>query len=617
MTPFTRFPWEVAPIASTSLGPKRYGVPPACNPTSTALKTRFLSRPAGAADSYKDGAGERMDRRGFFRDGLITAFLVVLVLSVFAPITILLLKSLQLDDGSTSLAAWVRAWNEPGIATAIVNTLRVTLAVQLISVPVAIVIAWLIARTDIVAPGTAEFLFWISFFLPTLGITSGWILLADPHYGVLNRLLRALPFVEKPPLDIYSFWGIVFTHLTALGISVKVMILVPAFRNMDASFEEAARVCGSHPFRSLIKIVVPGIAPAIVVAVLMSLVRSFETFEIELVLGTPFHFSVFSTKIYQLVTASADYGGATALSMFTLIVMMPLVFLQHWVSHRSDYKTLSGRFKATKTGLGRWRWPLTAFVWGIAALCTIVPVAFMLMGSLMNAFGYFDVAQVWTLRHWETVVTGYSFVADLWNMLLLGCGTMVVSVTVYSLMAYISVRTRYVARGAFDILTWVPFTIPGLVLSLGYFLMVLNTPVLNRFYGTMFVIILVQSLSAMTLTTQIMKSNFLQLRLDLEEAGRVCGGSWWHAFRRITVPLLMPAIALVGIMAFGSAARSVSDIVLLTTSETEPLGILMLGYLMGENRSAATVVGTIIVAVLAIVAAVARCYGGKVAVQNR
>ncbi|MBP1154915.1 MULTISPECIES: iron ABC transporter permease [unclassified Paenibacillus] len=546
---------------------------------------------------------------------LITIFLVFLIFSVFFPIIILLLKSFQVDQ-SYSFEAWKRAWSEPGMATAIMNTLRVTFMVQLISVPLATIIAWLIARTNIVSGNSLEFLFWISFFLPTLGITSGWILVADPNYGLLNQLLMKLPFIDEPPFNIYSYWGIIFTHLTALGISVKVMLLVPAFRNMDASLEEAARTSGASTLGSLFKIVIPCIAPSLFVAFLMSLIRSFETFEIELVLGTPFHFSVFSTKIYSLVTANADYGGATALAMVIFVTMIPLVFLQYWISHRKDYTTLSGRFKSTKVDLGKWRWPITLLVYTIASLCTFVPVLFMLMGSLMNLFGYFNVEQIWSFRHWDTVLTGHKFTNSLKNMLILGFGSMFISVIVYGLMAYISVRTRYFARGAFDILTWIPFTIPGLVLGLGYFLMVLNTPVINQLYGTIFVIIFVQTLSAMTVSMQILKSNMLQLGFDLEEAGRALGGTWWYGFRRIITPLMIPAVVLVGVMAFGSAARNVSDIVLLTTSKTEPLGIVMLGYLMGEDKSAATVVGTIIVIIVGMIAFMARMFGFKIGKHN-
>ena len=124
---------------------------------------------------------------------------------------------------------------------------------------------------------------------------------------------------DAAPFSIYSLGGIVFTHLTSLSISTKVMMMAPAFRNLDANLEEAARMSGAGALSTLFRIVVPASTPMVCVASLMSLIRSFESFEVELVLGTPFRFSVYSTKIYSLIHQTpVNYAGATALSMLIL-----------------------------------------------------------------------------------------------------------------------------------------------------------------------------------------------------------------------------------------------------------------------------------------------------------
>ena len=82
--------------------------------------------------------------------------------------------------------------------------------------------------------GLLEFFFWLSFFLPALPETMGWILLLDPKYGLLNQGLIGLGVVNQPLFNIYSFWGIVWAHMGGT-VSVKVMLLAPAFRNLDAA----------------------------------------------------------------------------------------------------------------------------------------------------------------------------------------------------------------------------------------------------------------------------------------------------------------------------------------------------------------------------------------------
>jgi iron(III) transport system permease protein len=51
-----------------------------------------------------------------------------------------------------------------------------------------------------------EFLFWISFFLPPLSVTLGWILLLAPDYGVLNQVWKKVfHATTSGPFDIFSF----------------------------------------------------------------------------------------------------------------------------------------------------------------------------------------------------------------------------------------------------------------------------------------------------------------------------------------------------------------------------------------------------------------------------
>src|SRR5206468_4375948 len=126
-----------------------------------------------------------------------------------------------------------------------------------------------------------EFIFWVAFFLPPLPVAIGWILLLDRQFGLINQWLQLLPFIHQPLFNIYSFWGIVWVHLTT-NLGVKVLLLAPAFRNLDASLEESARSCGANPVVTLIRIVIPLMMPAILVSTVLGLIRSMEAFEIEL-----------------------------------------------------------------------------------------------------------------------------------------------------------------------------------------------------------------------------------------------------------------------------------------------------------------------------------------------
>ncbi|HLY64375.1 MAG TPA: ABC transporter permease subunit, partial [Chloroflexota bacterium] len=372
----------------------------------------------------------------------------------------------------------------------------------------------------------------------------------------------------------------------------------------DAAFEEASTISGASLATTLLRVVIPGLAPAVIVVFLLSLIRSFEAFEIELVLGTPIRFQVYSTKIYALINQSpVNYGAATALSMFILLATLPLIFLQLWISRRRSYTTITGKARTTRTRLRSWRWPAAALVLALAVLGTLLPVAFMLLGSFMGVFGYFDAREVWTLRHWADVLGDPTFVGSVANTIVLGVGTAVAAVSLYSLMAYVTVRTRFGGRWAFDVLSWVPFTIPGIILGVAYLLFVLRTPVLTPLYGSMVVLIVVSTLAVMTTATQLLKGTMLQLGAELEEAAKTLGSSWWQTFRRIVVPLMAPSLVVAAVMTFASAAREVSVIIPVTSSATQPLAVLQLGYLLAGNQSSAAVIGSVTV-VITVAAAI-------------
>ncbi len=246
----------------------------------------------------------------------LAAMVLVVGFLVLSPIGIILVKAFRGTDGGFSLEAWLRAFSEPGLTRSIVNTIGVVIATQLISTPIAIFIAWLLARTDLPGRRWFEFGFWMAFLIPILGTTTGWILLLDPMFGLINQALRLFGMGGVDgPFNIYSYWGIVFAHLVTLSISVKVILLTPGFRNLDASFEEASLVSGAGMFKTMTRIILPVMTPVLMVVFLMALIRALEAFEIELILGRPIDFSVYSTKMYQLLRGSPpDMPSATVLA---------------------------------------------------------------------------------------------------------------------------------------------------------------------------------------------------------------------------------------------------------------------------------------------------------------
>ncbi len=545
---------------------------------------------------------------------LCTLVLALVALCVVFPLLLVALQSLQVaapgQPARYGLDGWRAALGEPGLRTALINTFKVTFVRQLLSLPLAVLIAWLLARTDLPGRGWIEFAFWAAFFLPPFTVTLSWILLLDPEYGLVNTSLTLLPFVGTGPFNIYSFWGIVWVHVITGSLTVKVILLTPAFRNMNASFEEASRVTGAGALRTALRITVPVMAPAILSVLLLGTMVSLQTFEVEQVLGLPFRFFVFSTTIYDLlVTRVPRYDAATALAVLILAAMLPLVLAQQWLTRGRGYTTVTGQFQSRVLGLGRWRLPALLFMVAVVVVVLGVPVVFALLGTFMKLFGFFNVPEPWTLANWSTVLGDDLFLRSLRNTLVLSVGTAVATIVVHSLIAYIVVRTRYAGRRLLDFVSWLPFTVPGIILGLALLWLFLGVPVLRPLYGTAALLIIAGVIAGMPLGVQIIKSGLLQLGGELEEASRIAGATWWATYRRIVLRLMTPTLLAVGMITFVGAARNIGNFALLTTSANRPLSILQLDYVAQRKFEEAVVVACIIMLVSLAGALLARLLG--------
>ena len=547
----------------------------------------------------------------------------VLVFSVVYPFLLLILTSFNTaeihEPNRYGLAHWRFALSDPNMLGALWNSITTTVARQVIAFPIAIVVAWLIARTNMPGGKSLEFFFWIAFFLPGIPVVQAWILLAEPTTGVLNRAFALLPFVsDRGPFNIFSFWGIVWVHLVSNTISVKVMLMTPSFRNMDAALEDASRIAGAGSLRTLFRVTVPVMMPIITTLALISTLRAFQSFEVELILGTPIRFFVFGNKIFTLLRDEPpEFGAASALSIMILLVMVPLILLHRYYAVRRKYTTLSGQYQPQVLDLRKWKWPAFSAVFSLAMLMTVIPGVFLLMGTFMKLWGHFDIPSgSWTLDNWNVVLQDRVFMRSLRNTLYMSFGSATLALFMATMVAYIVVRIQSRLRATVDFLIWVPYALPGIVLSLAWLTILLETAWLRPLYGTLFALILVSGLSGLTTQTQITKANLLQMGTDLEDASTVSGAGFFRTMRLIVLPLLAPVLVLVWVLEFvGSAGNAVIPAILATPA-SRPLSLLQLEHIQSGWQEKAAVVGVILLFLTVGVAIVARTVGFRLGLER-
>jgi iron(III) transport system permease protein len=512
---------------------------------------------------------------------------------------------------------WINAFHRPGLLKSLGNSLLVWSLSVAVSFPVGVAIAWLLARTKTPFSHTLEFLFWVSYMVPSLPTTIAWITLLDPDVGMINVWLKNLLGLEQGLFNIFSVPGIVWANLMGHGISIKVMLLTPAFRNMDATLEEAARVGGATNLGTFFKVTLPLMASPMIMVFALQLLRVFQSFETEYLLGLPFSFYVYSTKIYALVRDPVpNYGEATVLASLTLLIIALIIPLQRWILERRRYTTITGSFRPGLIDLGVWNYVAFGALAVLLTLLTIGPLAILVLGSFMQRIGYFVLG--YTLDHWRLVLTDPVFVKALKTTLTLAATAAILSPLLFSVIAYLLVRTRLPGRGILDLIIWSSGAIPGILAGLGLLWVFLGTPGLNVLFGTIWALIIVVILQGKTTGVNIMKGVLVQVGADMEEAARVSGAGWMRTYFCIWLPLLMPTLVLLAVINFVSAAGATSSIILLASRDTMTLSLMALELSSNavNNREAASIISIFIILFTVSGALLVRYCGRRLGVHH-
>ena len=537
---------------------------------------------------------------------------LILVVSVFTltPVLFIVINSLNSappnENWRFGFEGWREAFGSPRTLNAIGYTFLLNIR-SLVGIAIAFVFSWLLTRVRIPLRNFIEFSLWIAYFLPLLPLALSWILLLDPNYGLINQLLQRLGF----KFNVYSVYGIVWIHLTASTIPIMTILLAPVMRQIDASLEEAARMCGAGSWQTFRRVLIPVLAPALFTVLLAALIRGLEAFQIELLLGKPIGIYVYATRIYDLIQWEPPlFPQAMALStLFLGILFLLALFYQRYISKRS-FATVSARgvsFRPMDVGRGRY-W-ISAFLVIFVLIGVYLPLGILIVGSLMKLFGFFSIKDPFSTRHWLLVLHDPVFLTAVRNSIVLGIGTASVGLLCYCLLGYALVRTKLFGKSLINLLIWLPWAIPGILLGLAFLWLFLSTRFLSPLYGSYLGLLMVLLIKEMPIGVHMTKTAFVQISEELEQVGRVCGANWFYTFRRIILPLVSPVLVSIFAIVFMGAIRDIDTIILVGTASTRPLSLLMMEYSMAGEMQAASILGVILSLFAIVIALVSRKIG--------
>jgi len=425
-----------------------------------------------------------------------------------------------------------------------------------------VALAWLVGRTNLPGASFFEAVLTLPLYIPPIMMAVAWAMLGAPRVGLLNVVSRETLRFEV--LDVYSHTGVIW-YLLVFSVAFQLSFAASAFRTFDASLEEAGRVSGARPFRVLVRIVVPLLFPILSGVFLYSLVRSFEAFEGPLLLGAQAGVDMISVEIYDLVQnrLPPDYPMASIMGVFSVLIVLPLTWYQWHVLGRRSFTVLGARgYKSGSYDLGVWKIP--AFLLCILATVLVVflPISQLVLGSFTRFFGVFEAG--FTLDHYSSVLHNGQLLRALRNSAVLGTIGATLALLLSGLVAYVIARGRTVPRWVritLNFLSWLPLTVPGIVLALGFLWLYAFAPI--PLYATRVGLVIAYVVLVLPLAARAMVGSLSQISADIEEAGRVAGSGWLRTVVTILIPLIWPSAMVAWILAFVGIFRDLSTSVLL------------------------------------------------------
>ena len=516
------------------------------------------------------------------RTALTPSLIAIVGFLTVCPVVMLILGSFTKGlgaFGSFTLEKYVKAYADPAFADILVNTAVFTIGSAVVATVLALFLAYLNTRTNIPFKFMFRIISLIPMMVPHILFAVSWVLLLNPSNGMINLFLRQVLGMDGVALSIYTMPGMILVE-GLLDLPIAYLVIAPAMSAFDVSLEESSKVCGASNLRTLTKVTLPVLRPAILAAMTLVIVRSLASFAVPSVIGMPGRIYVLATHIYRVVATgfATDYGLAAAVGMSALAASITLIFLyRHLTREGEKYVTISSRgYRPTVIDLNKARYPLFGIVALLSFVLIVLPVLVLFYTSLVP-YSMVPSAKAFAMmswKHWIAVLKDPISLLSLKNSLYLGVGGATLGIVLSFFVAYVIVKVRTKASGVLESLSFLSFSFPGIVVGIGFMWFFVQTPL----YATIWALLIGYIATYLPYGIRPLTSAFVQIHSNLEESSRVCGGGPLYTMRRIVIPLLIPGIVSGWILMATMFVRELSLSVVLSRPGTEVLAVQILRF---------------------------------------
>ncbi|HET6577808.1 MAG TPA: iron ABC transporter permease [Gemmatimonadales bacterium] len=542
---------------------------------------------------------------------LAALLLAVLAWLVVYPIALVLLEGLRDPSGWT--LRYLRLFLErPTEWRALWGSLWIAVASVVLAALIGIPLAFLFARYDVPGGRVLGGLVALPAVLPPLvGVVAFLFLYGET--GFVALLVQRLFGLTEPPWRLQGAGAILLVHAYSMYVYFYLFVRA-ALLSLDASLYEAAASLGAGRWRTLRRVVLPQLYPALGGAALLTFMTALASFSAPYIFGGGFR--VMPTQI-----VATRLNGDDRLAMVETISLTLLALAALWLFRGAAPADLAG---GGRKGTAPERIPvrsrplrlaIAGLGWGLAGLLllphlTLLLVSFVPLGTWTTE----PLPPVYTLRNYVTLIQDPVRARPLLNSLWLAAVATVAAVAISLGGAILSARRRVRSGRLIEALLSLPWVVPGTVFAIALATAFsVHAPWLGRvvLVGTLWILPLAYLVRNLPITSRAILAGIRGLDPSLDEAAATLGAGRGRTLRRITLPLLRPALLAGASLAFVTALGDFVTSIMLYTYDTRPISLEILSSLRQSDVGVAAAYGVVLMVLSAAVFAVGADRGGS------
>ena len=524
----------------------------------------------------------------------------LLVFQVF-PLVYLLFRAF-FATGHFSLESFARIYSYALNWTCLKNTLFTALLSMVFGVLIAFPLAWLVGRTNLHGRRVFRTLFVMTYMVPPYVGAMAWLRLLNPSVGTLNVFLQKIFGLAGMPFNIYTTGGLVWV-LTTFYYPYAFITISRAMEKMDPSLEEASRISGASPLKTLFTVTIPLMLPSIAAAGLLVFVAAASCYGIPSIIGAPGKIYTVTTRIVDYVYVGSQQGltDATVLAVFLMLLAMVILYVSNFVIGKKDYITVSGKsVRPAVVDLGRWNLPITILVGAFAFIVVILPFATVFMTSFtVNMGKSLFAAGNMTTKYWGIIFSRKSIIKSFRNSVFSALWAATLGMIVCVIMAYLLKRTNLKGKAVPDFLITVGSGTPSVVIALALIMTMSGRFGIN-IYNTMAILVVAYMIKYMLMGMRTVVSAISQISPSLEEAAQISGAGWLRRMKDVVLPLTAPSVVAGWFLIFMPCFYELTMSNLLYSDNTKTLGVELYLYQTYHSQQTASALAAAILILVAV-----------------